>query len=65
MPDINYPDRDELAYALFAADNHQMSPGQIEREFYGLKAEQAAAGETFYVYPLADSALDMFRKANP
>lgn len=60
----NYPDRDELAYALFAADNHNMKPEQIPDDFYRTKARQEGSGYPFYVYTLADAALEMFRKAN-
>jgi hypothetical protein len=65
MPEINYPDREDLAYALFVADNWHMKPAQVRADYDATKARQAAEGVTFYVYPLADAALDMFRKANP
>jgi hypothetical protein len=61
---IRYPDRDDLAFELFAADNSKASREHCRDEFERLKREQAAAGETFYIYPLADAAIEQFRKTN-
>jgi hypothetical protein len=61
---IKIPDRDDLAFELFAADNSKASREHCRDEFERLKREQAAAGETFYIYPLADAAIEQFRKAN-
>jgi hypothetical protein len=61
---ISYPDREELARELFARDNSRQSREQSRIDFDRLKREQAAAGEAFYVYPLADAAIEQFRRAN-
>jgi len=62
---VALPGRDELAFALFAADNRLMPPEQIRSDFETLKREQAAAGEPFYVEILADAAIEAFKAANP
>jgi hypothetical protein len=59
---VMYPDRDELAFKLFRADNSSASIALCIEDFHKQKAEQ---GEQFYVYPLADAAIEAFRKANP
>jgi hypothetical protein len=61
---VMYPDRDELAFELFAADNRNATPEQIRADFDQLKHGFAEHGATFYVYPLADAAIEQFRKAN-
>ena len=64
MPEINYPDRDELAFALFAADNRKATPEQIRADFDQLKQGFEDRVATFYVYPLADAAIAEFRRLN-
>jgi hypothetical protein len=61
---VRYPDRDELAFALFAADNYIEKSEQIRADYDRLRVEQAAAGEHFYVDLLADAAIEAFKRAN-
>lgn len=61
---VEYPDRDELAFELFNADNSLQDRNSNIRDYLQLKAEQKAAGEKFYVEVLADVAIAEFRRLN-
>jgi hypothetical protein len=63
-PPVKLPDREELAFTLFATDNRNAPPEVIRADYDRLRAEQAAVGETFYCDPLADAAIEAFRLAN-
>ena len=63
-PEIKLPDREALAFTLFATDNRNAAPEIIRADYARLRAEQAAAGEPFYCDPLADAAIEAFRLAN-
>lgn len=58
---VRYPDRDELAFELFRADNSRAPRALCVDDFSKQKAEQ---GEQFYVYSMADAALELFAKVN-
>ncbi|QDK01931.1 hypothetical protein SEA_VIBAKI_51 [Arthrobacter phage Vibaki] len=57
-PAIRYPDRDELAFELFHADNGRRNRAE------NLADWNAPHTKRQYAYHLADVAIDMFRKAN-
>lgn len=62
---VTLPDRDDLAFELFNADNHRQAREQNRADFDAMKKRQDAAGIGFYVYRLADAAIEAFKRANP
>jgi hypothetical protein len=58
---VMYPDRDDLARAMFMADNSNSPEPDHEWEM----TSRHNPGAVEYVYVMADAAIEAFRKSNP